>query len=247
MPRAALLALPSAIPAALRMLRNPLAPRAALTVPGVDDPHTATPSMFDPTGASGLTVDVEETGHGASILAAHLASSPEVASMLILDATGLWAPGLMYALADVTGSPLDRLRLHSRSGLQVRAVVDETLLPAGIGPHRLVRSLHAGHRLAERRELLAVLLNHSQVCAVLVGPMPQLDAHALVDDALRMARLAGAEGVRWMFYLGADQHYLQRRIEAMPWPLAPRILHARGRGRQVSDVWNGLYAAWLES
>ncbi len=235
------------LPAPLRALRGPLAPRAPfarLSVPGGES-AAGPSSMFDSAGASGLTVEVPESEQGALALHAHLASSPEVAAMLILDPAGLWAHGVMRALADATGSPVDRLRVHSRAGLQIRAVVDETLLPAGNGPHRLVRCLHGNAKAMDRRVVFGALLAHSQVCAVLVGPMPTQEAIALIEEMQRIARLPGAEDVRWLFYLGADHRGLEARIDGHRWPSTPTVLHARPLNRSVSSVWNSLYQAWL--
>jgi hypothetical protein len=233
-------------PASLRALRGPLGPLAALASPdtGVDT-YAGPPSLFDSAGASGVTVEVPETEQGAHALHAHLASSPEVSAMLIVDPASLWAPGVMQALADATGAPVDRLRVHSRSGMQIRAVVDETLLPSGAGTHRLVRRLHGNAKPADRRSVFGPLLAHSQVCAVLVGPMPSLEAQALLSEMLQLARLPEAGGVRWLFYLGADHRSLEARIAAQAWPTPPTVLHARPLNRSVSAVWNSLYGAWI--
>jgi hypothetical protein len=201
--------------------------------------------MFDSAGASGVTVEVPESEQGALALHAHLASSPEVSAMLVLDPSGVWAHGMMQALSDATGSPVDRLRVHSRGGLQIRAVVDETLLPAGNGPHRLVRCLHGDTRLADRRAVFGALLSHSQICAVLVGPMPSADAVALINDMHHLANQPCSAKTRWVFYLGADHRGLEERIEARAWPHPPALLHARPLNRSVTTVWNSLYVAWV--
>lgn len=231
-------------PVSFRALRGPLA-LTRVVGPRAAEAPAGPPSMFDSAGASGMTVEVPESEQGALALHAHLSSSPEVAAMLVIDPAGLWAHGIMQALADATGSPVDRLRVHSRSGMQVRAVVDETLLPAGSGPHRLVRCLHGNAKPMDRRAIFGALLTHTQVCAVLIGPMPALEAQTLVEDMARLARQAGAAHVHWLFYLGADQRGLESRIEAQDWPSEPTVLHARPLNRSVSAVWNGLYRAWL--
>src|SRR3954447_4129656 len=110
--------LPSVLPfpGPLRALRAQLAP---LAVPG-HDVRSGPTSMFDSAGALGVTVEVPESEQGALALHAHLASSAEVSSMLVIDPAGMWAHGMMQALSDATGTPVDRLRVHSRGGLQVR-------------------------------------------------------------------------------------------------------------------------------
>ena len=165
--------------------------------------------------------------------------------MLVVDPAGVWAQGMMQALSDATGSPVDRLRVHSRGGLQIRAVVDETLLPAGNGPHRLVRCLHGDAKASERRAIFAALLSHSQICAVLIGPMPSLEATALVDEMHRLANLPCSANTRWLFYLGADHRGLEEQIEALSWPVSPALLHARPLNRSVTTVWNSLYESWV--
>ena len=240
MPRPSVLTLPNA----LRALREQLAP---LVLPGKDVPPSGPSSMFDSAGALGVTVEVPESEQGALALHAHLASSPEVSAMLVVDPAGVWAHGMIQTLSDATGSPVDRLRVHSRGGLQIRAVVDETLLPAGNGPHRLVRCLHGDARPADRRAVFGALLAHSQICSVLVGPMPSADAVALVDEMHRLALQPFAANVRWLFYLGADHRGLESQIESRDWPVPPTVLHARPLNRSVTTVWNSLYEAWIGS
>lgn len=203
--------------------------------------------MFDSAGALGVTVEVPESEQGALALHAHLASSPEVSAMLVIDPAGGWAHGMIQALSDATGSPVDRLRVHSRGGLQVRAVVDETLLPAGNGPHRLVRCLHGNARHNDRRAVFGALLSHSQICSVLVGPMPSAEALALVDEMHRLASLPCSMNTRWLFYLGAEHRSLEEQIESRQWPTPPTLLHARPLNRSVTNVWNCLYEAWVGS
>ena len=199
---------PSVIPfpSALRALRTQLAP----LIPGKDT-RSGPSSMFDSAGALGVTVEVPESEQGALALHAHLASSPEVSAMLVIDPAGVWAHGMIQTWSDATGSPVDRLRVHSRGGLQIRAVVDETLLPAGNGPHRLVRCLHGDAKPADRRAVFGALLSHSQICSVLVGPMPAADATALIDEMHRLANMPFSSNTRWLFYLGADHRGLDRK------------------------------------
>ena len=230
-------------PNALRALRSQLAP---LVHPG-KDLRSGPSSMFDAAGALGQTVEVPESEQGALALHAHLASSPEVASMLVIDPAGMWAHGMMQALSDATGSPVDRLRVHSRGGLQIRAVVDETLLPAGNGPHRLVRCLHGDAKPADRRAIFGALLSHSQICSVLVGPMAAAEALMLVDEVHRLACLPISAGTRWLFYLGAEHRGIEDYIESRSWPTPPVLLHARPLNRSVTTVWNALYEAWVGS
>lgn len=237
------------LPASLRALRGPLSSLGGLSGPAASPsaaPSGPASSMFDSAGASGLTVELPDSEQGGAALHAHLDSSPEVSSMLVLDPSGLWAPGLMQALAEATGSPVDRLRVHSRSGLQIRAVVDETLLPAGTGPHRLVRCLYGNTRPAERSDVLDALLAHTQVVAVLMGPMPAVQSQMLVADLADAAERHAASGLRWLFMLAADQRGVETRI-ATEWRHPPTVLHARPLGRSVTAVWNSLYAAWIGS
>ena len=167
--------------------------------------------------------------------------------MLVIDPAGAWAHGMMQTLSDATGSPVDRLRVHSRGGLQIRAVVDETLLPAGNGPHRLVRCLHGDAKPVDRRAIFGALLSHSQICSVLIGPMPSHEAVSLIEEMHRLALQPFASGVRWQFYLSPEHRGLEDLIEAREWPIRPTLLHARPLTRSVTNVWNQLYEAWVGS
>jgi hypothetical protein len=232
-------------PGPLRALRDQLKPLAR---PGDGVRSGSGPaSMFDSAGAVGVTVEVPESEQGALALHAHLASSAEVSSMLVIDPAGMWAHGMMQALSDATGTPVDRLRVHSRGGLQVRAVIDETLLPAGNGPHRLVRCLHGNAKPADRRAVFGALLSHSQLCSVLVGPMAAGEATALLEEMHRLSSLPCSANVRWLFYLSAEHRGLEDLIGSKSWLRAPVVLHARPLTRSVTSVWNSLFEAWVGS
>src|ERR1700743_1097668 len=113
------------LPASLRALRSPGLPMAGQNA---GDMPSGPSSMFDSAGALGVTVEVPESEQGALALHAHLASSPEVSAMLVIDPAGVWAHGMMQTLSDATGSPADPLRVPSRGGPAIRAGAGENLL-----------------------------------------------------------------------------------------------------------------------
>ena len=108
-----------------------------------------------------------------------------------------------------------------------------------------MRCLHGDAKPVDRRAIFGALLSHSQICSVLVGPMPSHEAVTLIEEMHRLAQLPFASSVRWLFYLGQEHRGLEDLIEARDWPVRPTLLHARPLTRSVTNVWNQLYEAWI--
>lgn len=191
--------------------------------------------------------DLFVTGSPAQAMRAHLAStspSANVHMLTLLDPLHLWAPGVVKALSDATGQPVERLHLREQATLRTLATLERTVVPRR--GEATLKIYHADLRSAEGEGLRVpmVLMERSQMAAVIVGPMAAPDI-----DAMLQALLAGARDANWscpalVFLLPPNGHWIANRIDAMAWPQALRVEVLSEPLVGTSSVWNALLAAW---
>src|SRR5262245_4300549 len=76
--------------------------------------------------------DLFVTGSPAAAMRAHLTHTQpanEVRTITLLDPTRLWAPGVIKALSDATGQPVEKLHLREQATLRVLATLERTVVP----------------------------------------------------------------------------------------------------------------------
>ena len=76
--------------------------------------------------------DLFVSGSPAAAMRAHLASAKHVAevkTITLLDPARLWAPGVIKALSDATGQPVERLHLREQATLRILATLERTIVP----------------------------------------------------------------------------------------------------------------------
>lgn len=191
--------------------------------------------------------DLFVSGSPAAAMRAHLASAkhvPEVKTITLLDPTRLWAPGVVKALSDATGQPVERLHLREQATLRILATLERTIVPRR--GEATLKIYHADLRVAEGENLAIpfVLMERSQMAAVIVGPMVQDEVEAMLQ-ALRSA----VREITWrceslLFLLPPNALWIASRIAAIDWPpsLHVEVLDEPLTG--TSSVWNALLAAW---
>ena len=76
--------------------------------------------------------DLFVTGSPAQAMREHLASAKhgaDVRTITLLDPARLWAPGVVKALSDATGQPVERLHLREQATLRILATLERTVVP----------------------------------------------------------------------------------------------------------------------
>lgn len=191
--------------------------------------------------------DLFVSGSPAAAMRAHLASAkhaPEVKTITLLDPTRLWAPGVIKALSDATGQPIERLHLREQATLRILATLERTIVPRR--GDATLKIYHADLRVAEGENLAIpfVLMERSQMAAVIVGPMVQEEVEAMLQ-ALR----AAVREITWrceslLFLLPPNATWIAARIAAIEWPKSVHVEVLDEPLTGTSSVWNALLAAW---
>jgi len=191
--------------------------------------------------------DLFVSGSPAAAMRAHLAGAkhvPEVKTITLLDPARLWAPGVIKALSDATGQPVERLHLREQATLRILATLERTIVPRR--GDATLKIYHADLRVAEGENLSIpfVLMERSQMAAVIVGPMVQDEVEAMLQ-ALRTA----VREITWrcealLFLLPPNALWIASKIAAIEWPTSLHVEVLDEPLTGTSSVWNALLAAW---
>ena len=193
------------------------------------------------------TQDLFVTGSPAQAMREHLASAKhgaDVRTITLLDPARLWAPGVVKALSDATGQPVERLHLREQATLSILATLERTIVPRR-GDASL-KIYHADLRVSEGEGLAIpfVLMERSQMAAVIVGPMPPAEVDVMLH-ALRMAvREPSWHCEALLFLLPPSAVWIASKIAGIDWPSALQVEVIDAPLTSTSSVWNALLAAW---
>lgn len=190
--------------------------------------------------------DLFVTGSPAEAMREHLAKAQasDVRTITLLDPARLWAPGVVKALSDATGQPVEKLHLREQATLRILATLERTVVPRR--GEATLKIYHADLRVAEGENLRIpfVLMERSQMSAVIVGPMlpPEI-------EAMLLALHAAVREPSWkcdslIFLLPPSGAWIAAKIAGLEWPrkLQVEVLDEPLIG--TSSVWNALLAAW---
>ncbi|MEW6705527.1 MAG: hypothetical protein AB1430_11820 [Pseudomonadota bacterium] len=200
----------------------------------IEDPHAQ--NLFV-TGSPGQAIR-EHFRHSRADLG-------EATQMLtLLDVSRQQAPALLKALADTTGTPVERLHLREQGTLRTLAVVERATVQRRA--HDTLKVYHADTRGngPEEAEVCAALMERSQLSAVLLD---KADAPAAMEALHRVHE--AVQHSTWRcpvlaFVLPADGDLLAQRVRMLPWPARLRIETIQGPLRGSSALWNALQGLW---
>jgi predicted regulator of Ras-like GTPase activity (Roadblock/LC7/MglB family) len=196
----------------------------------IDDPH-----------AQNLFV----TGSPAQAIREHFrhtrADLGEATQMLtLLDVSRQQAPALLKALADTTGTPVERLHLREQGTLRTLALIERATVHRRA--HDTLKVYHAETRRGgmEEAEVCAALMERSQLSAVLLDRSESgvaLEALHRVHEAVQHST--------WRcpvlaFVVPAEAEMVVQRIRVLPWPARLRVEIVNGPLRGSSALWNAL-------
>ena len=150
----------------------------------------------------------------------HLAQarhSDDVRMITLLDPVRLWAPGVIKALSDATGQPVERLHLREQATLRILATLERTVVPRR--GDATLKIYHADLRVAEGDNLAIpfVLMERSQMAAVIVGPMVPGEVSAMLI-ALQAVREPSWRCESLLFLLPPQPLWIASKIAALDWP-----------------------------
>jgi len=193
--------------------------------------------------------DLVVSGSPAQAIRQHFASTRadlDTANRLIaiLDPTGMWASGVIKALSDASGRPVERLHLREQGTLRTLAVIERTTLERR--NEDTLRIYHADVRApgGDNAAIPVALMERSHLTAVIVGAM---SPHA-IDDMLRSLHTSVSEP-EWrcptlLFMLPPNAVWIANKIAMIDWPQRLRVQVLNESLTSASAVWNALLGMW---
>ena len=224
--------------------------------PGNPVPSFAATAVLDSTDTrisdDGRMVDRHQqdlfvTGSPAQAMREHFAkadAATDVHTITLLDPSRLWAPGVIKALSDATGQPVEKLHLREQATLRIMATLERTVVPRR--GEATLKIYHADLRAAEGESLRVpfVLMERSQMTAVIVGPMLASDIEAMLQALHTAVRAPSWHCETLLFLLPPSGGWIASTIAGLDWPPALRVEVLDEPLIGTSSVWNALLAAW---
>lgn len=191
--------------------------------------------------------DLFVTGSPSQAMREHLSKSQfgaGVSTITVLDPTRLWAPGLIKALSDATGQPVERLNLREQATLRILATLERTVVPRRGEPTLKIYHVDVRAAEGEHPHVPLVLMERSQMAAVIVGPMRASDVEAMVLALHAAVREPGWRCESLHFLLPPNGAWIASKIAGLDWPRTLRLEVLDEPLVGTSTVWNTLLAAW---
>ncbi len=195
------------------------------------------------------TRDLEVTGSPAQAIREHFAATRadlDTASRLIAlhDPTGLWASGVIKALSDASGRPIERLHLRERSTLRTLATIERTTLERR--NEDLLRIYHADVRApgTENAAIPLALMERSHMTAVIVGAMQPHAVDALIATLQTAVYEPGWRCPTLLFMLPPNAVWIANQIGMTEWPARLKVQVLNESLTSASAVWNALLGMW---
>jgi predicted regulator of Ras-like GTPase activity (Roadblock/LC7/MglB family) len=191
--------------------------------------------------------DVYFSGSPGAAIREHLArapADPNVRLLTMLDPSRMWAPGVVKALSDATGQPVERLLLRDEDTEELRVTLERTSVPRRAEATLKIYHADVGTQDAHTLEAPLALMEHSHMAAVIVGAMPMADIGALMTALMRAVRSPHWHCETLLFLLPPGQLGLSTRIAQSDWPKALRVEVLDEPLTGTSSVWNALLSAW---
>ena len=192
--------------------------------------------------------DLFVTGSPAQAMREHLAAktqgAADVRTITLLDPAHLWAPGVIKALSDATGQPVERLHLREQATLRILATLERTVVPRR--GEATLKIYHADLRDSEGESLRVpfVLMERSQMSAVIVGPMQAPEVEAMLLALHAAVREPSWHCESLLFLLPPSGAWIASKIAALTWPRNVQVEVLDEPLVGTSSVWNALLAAW---
>ncbi|MES2960482.1 MAG: hypothetical protein V4792_20005, partial [Pseudomonadota bacterium] len=191
--------------------------------------------------------DLFVTGSPAQAMREHLAKSQganDVRTITLLDPAHLWAPGVIKALSDATGQPVERLHLREQATLRILATLERTVVPRR--GEATLKIYHTDLREAEGESLRVpfVLMERSQMAAVIVGPMQPPEVEAMLLALHAAVREPSWHCESLLFLLPPSGAWIASKIAGLEWPRKVQVEVLDEPLIGTSSVWNALLAAW---
>ncbi len=193
--------------------------------------------------------DLFVSGPPAQAMRAHFASLRDEQAaghrfITLHDPAQMWAGGVVKALADASGQPIERLHLRDQTTLGTLAMIERTTL------HRrdddTLKVYYADVR-ASGPDAAAVpyaLMERSDLTVVIVGPMHSSAINEMVDRLRHACTSNTWRCPQLLFLLPVGATWTADRIKLAEWPASVHVQALTEPLTSTSIVWNILLAHW---
>ena len=196
-------------------------------------------------------VDLWVTGSPTDALRAHFAASrnaplPNTRTVTLDDPTGTWAPAVLGALADVSGRPVESLRLCDPDTRAVLARIDRSKVARRADD--LLKVYHVQVDAAEPDQLaIRMAMMERSDLAVVVAPALSPSAAEFWLSQLRQA----AAGPHWscpclLVLVPEGSTWMVPKFNAATWPAGLKVRVVAERLTSAGSVWNRLLSHWKQ-
>lgn len=193
--------------------------------------------------------DLVVSGSPAQAIRDHFAATRadlETATRLIAlyDPTGVWASGVIKALSDASGRPIERLHLREQGTLRTLAVIERTTLERR--NEDLLRIYHADVRApgSTNAAVPLALMERSHMTAVIVGAMQPHAIDEMLDTLQTAVRNPNWRCPTLLFMLPPNAVWIANKIGMIEWPTRLKVQVLNEALTSASAVWNSLLGMW---
>ena len=195
-----------------------------------------------------LVKDIFISGSAAQAMREHFAQSPDVDDaprrITLFDPHHVWAPGIIKALSEASGQPIEQLRLRDRAKLQTLAMIERTYVV-----RRQDETLKIYHPDVRSREhdavsIPLVLMERSHMSVLILGQLPSQSLDALLDTLVMATHERTWRCPTVLFMLPPSSARVVDKISAQDWPPALRVHMLSESFGGTSAVWNALLGVW---
>jgi predicted regulator of Ras-like GTPase activity (Roadblock/LC7/MglB family) len=195
------------------------------------------------------TRDLFIVGSPAEAIRQHMAAAradldSATRQITLHDPARMWAGGVVKALSDASGQPIERLHLRHQSTLASIALIERTALPRRVDDPLKIYTADVRDASTEAQAIPIALMERSHLTAVIMAPMPE----SLFDEIVATLN-AAAHGNNWhcphlLFLLSAPVAPLASHIASVAWPTSLNVMVSTEPMTSASGVWNSVLNTW---
>jgi predicted regulator of Ras-like GTPase activity (Roadblock/LC7/MglB family) len=195
-----------------------------------------------------LVKDIFISGSAAQAMREHFANAPVVdhapRRITLFDPHHVWAPGIIKALSEASGQPIEQLRLRDRAKLQTLAMIERTYVVRRHDETLKIYHPDVRSREHETASIPLVLMERSDLSVLILGQLPTQSLDALLDTLVIATHEPTWRCPTVLFMLPPSSARVVDKIGEQDWPPALRVQMLSESFGGTSAVWNALLGVW---
>jgi len=195
-----------------------------------------------------LVKDIFISGSAAEAMREHFAHAPDADAaprrITLFDPHHLWAPGIIKALSEASGQPVEQLRLRDRAKLQTLAMIERTYVVRRQDDTLKIYHPDVRSREHETASIPLVLMERSDLSVLILGQLPSQSLDALLDTLVVATHEPTWRCPTVLFMLPPSSARAVDKIGAQDWPPALRVQMLSESFGSTSAVWNAMLGVW---